>query len=214
MPQIAPTSLRSGVIYVIDDDEDARDSLVWLLESNGFKVSPHESAERFLLAMQSADLTIPACVLLDHHLPGITGLQLHQQLIDQCFEIPVAFITGYADVQLAVQALKQGAQDFLEKPFKEDQIFDLVNSMLKKAYIDHQKSQEIFAFRNKIKTLTKREQEVLDCLTRGCTNKEVGINLSISLKTVEAHRAKVMDKLGVDRVSNLLKLSITNEQHH
>lgn len=214
MPQIAPSSIKTGVIYVVDDDQDALDSLVWLLESNGFKVSPHASAERFLLALQNADPTIPACALLDHHLPGITGLQLHQQLIDQSLLLPVAFITGYADVQLAVQALKQGAQDFLEKPFKEDQICDLVTNMLNKAYVDYQKSQEMNAIRNKIKTLTKREQEVLDCLTRGCTNKEVGQNLHISLKTVEAHRANVMDKLGVNRAASLLKLSITNQQYH
>ena len=214
MPQIGPTSLKTGVIYIVDDDEDSLDSLTWLLESTGFKASPHKSAERFLLALQNADPTTPACALLDHRLPGITGLQLHQQLIDQGFQLPVAFITGYADVPLAVQALKQGAQDFLEKPFKEDQIFDLVTNMLNKAYVDYQKSQEMNAIRKKIKTLTKREHEVLDCLTRGCTNKEVGQNLSISLKTVEAHRANVMDKLGVNRAATLLKLSITNQQYH
>lgn len=215
MPQIGFSNYqKTGVVYVVDDDEDARDSLVWLLESNGFKVSAHESAERFLLALENADLTTPACALLDHRLPGITGLELHTQLIEQGHQLPVAFMTGYADVQLAVQALKQGAQDFIEKPYKEEQICDLISKMLNKAYDDYQKSQEMNAIRKKIKTLTKREQEVLDCLTRGCTNKEVGQNLQISLKTVEAHRANVMNKLGVNRAATLLRLSITSQQFH
>lgn len=205
--------LKTGVIYIVDDDEDARESLVWLLESNGFKVSPHASAERFLLALQNADPAIPACLLLDHRLPSISGLELHTQLIKEGYLLPVAFITGYADVALAVQAIKQGAQDFIEKPFKEDLICKLANEMLDKAYSDYQKHMELNSIRSKLKTLTKREHEVLECLTAGCTNKEVGENLHISLKTVEAHRANVMDKLGVNRAATLLKLSITNQLH-
>ena len=214
MPQIAPSSIKTGVIYVVDDDEDARESLVWLLESSGFRVSPHENAERFLLAMQNADPAMPACLLLDHRLPGISGLELHAQLIKQGYLLPVAFITGYADVALAVQAIKQGAQDFIEKPFKEDLICKLACDMLDKAYSDYQKNKELNTIRSKLKTLTKREHEVLECLTAGCTNKQVGQNLHISIKTVEAHRANVMDKLGVNRAANLLKLSITNKQYH
>ena len=206
--------LKTGVIYIVDDDEDARESLVWLLESNGFKVSPHESAERFLLALQNADPAIPACLLLDHRLPGMSGLELYAQLIKQRYLLPAAFITGYADVALAVQAIKQGAQDFIEKPYKEDLICKLANEMLDKAYSDYQKHMELNSIRNKLKTLTKREREVLECLTAGCTNKQVGQNLHISLKTVEAHRANVMDKLGVNRAATLLKLSITNQQYH
>ena len=210
---VQPIPFKTGVIYIVDDDEDARDSLVWLLESNGFRVSPHESAERFLLALKNADSAIPACLLLDHRLPGICGLELHAQLIEQGCLLPVAFITGYADVALAVQAIKQGAQDFIEKPFKEDLICKLVSDMLDKAYSQYQKKMELNTIRSKLKTLTKREHEVLECLTAGCTNKQVGQNLHISLKTVEAHRANVMDKLGVNRAATLLKLSITNQLH-
>ncbi|APB99088.1 response regulator transcription factor [Polynucleobacter asymbioticus] len=202
--------VKSGVVYVVDDDEAMRDSLTWLLESNGFKVSCHESAERFLMALASTDRTTVACALLDMRLPGMSGIELQNRLQDEGYHFPLTVITGYGEVKLAVQAIKQGATDFLEKPFKEDQLYSVVEKMLSKAYIDQQQNLEIQTAQSKLKTLTRREKEVLKCLVDGCTNKQIGEVLKISLKTVEAHRANVMDKLGVNRAATLLKLAITH----
>lgn len=201
--------IKSQVVHVVDDDKAVRDSLSWLLESNGFQTSCHESAERFLMALANADTSTTACALLDIRLPGMSGIELQEKLIGQGRLIPIAFVTGHGEVKLAVQAMKQGALDFIQKPFKEEAICDLINKMLSKAYLDHKQGLELQAANSKLKTLTKREKEVLECLVSGCTNKQVGQNLNISLKTVEAHRANVMDKLGVDRAASLLKLAIT-----
>lgn len=201
--------VKSGVVYVVDDDAAMRDSLAWLLENNGFKVSCHENAERFLQALTSTDPSTIACALLDIRLPGMSGIELQDKLLEEGYFFPIAVITGYGEVKLAVQAIKQGAIDFLEKPFKEDQICSLVGKMLTRSYINQQQNLKVQAAQSKLKTLTKREKEVLNCLIAGCTNRQVGENLKISLKTVEAHRANVMDKLGVNRAATLLKLAIT-----
>lgn len=201
--------IKSGVIYVVDDDESVRDSLSWLLEGNGFKTSCHENAERFLMALASTNTSTTACALLDIRLPGMSGIELQEKLIEQGQLIPIAFISGYGDVKLAVQAMKQGAHDFIQKPFKEEVICDLVNIMLNKAYFDQQQVVEIKKVQSKLQTLTKRERDVLNCIVEGSTNRQVAETLNISLKTVEAHRANVMDKLGVNRVASLLTLAIT-----
>lgn len=202
--------VKSGVVYVIDDDEAMRDSLAWLLDSNGFKVSSHENAERFLQALASADPSTFACALIDMRLPGMSGIELQNKLREDGYLLPIAVVTGYGEVQLAVQAIKQGAVDFLEKPFEEDQICSLVEKMLSKAYLEQQQNLEMKVTKSKLTTLTKREKEVLDCLVTGCTNKQVAENLNISLKTVEAHRANLMEKLGVTGAANLLKLAIAH----
>lgn len=109
----------NGVVYLVDDDEAIRNSLSWLLEANGFKVSCHESGERFLKALESRDPTTPICVLLDLNMPGLSGIEVQQKLNLKKQSIPLAFITGFGQVRTAVQAFKQGAVDFIEKPFEE-----------------------------------------------------------------------------------------------
>jgi FixJ family two-component response regulator len=212
LKKIQEVPVKSGVVYVVDDDEVMRDSMSWLLEGNGFKVSCHESAERFLMALANTDASTAACAIFDVRLPGMSGIELQQKLAAQGHQIPIAFVTGHGEVKLAVQAIKQGATDFLEKPFKEDQICSLVENMLSKAYLEQKQNLEMHAAQTKLKTLTKREKEVLECLVKGCTNRQVGETLNISLKTVEAHRANVMDKLGVNRAASLLKLAISHQQ--
>ena len=204
--------VKSGVVYIVDDDGATRDSLSWLLESNGFMVSCHENAELFLQALASTDSATVACALLDMRLPGMSGIELQNRLREDGHLFPVAIVTGYGEVKLAVQAIKQGAVDFLEKPFKENQLCSLVENMLSKAYLEQKQNLEVQAAQSKLKTLTKREREVLECIVAGCTNREVGETLNISLKTVEAHRANVMDKLGVNRAASLLKLAISHQQ--
>ena len=201
---------QRGVVYVVDDNEAARDSLSWLLENSGFKTSCHESAERFLAALNSTDTSTSACALLDIRLPGMSGVELQHQLIQQGHNLPIAFLSGHGEIKLAVAAMKDGAQDFIQKPFKEDVICKLVDKMLNKAHLNQQQNSEIKRAQSKFRTLSKREKEVLECIVAGCTNKQVAKNLNISLKTVEAHRANVMEKLGVNRATTLLKLAITH----
>ncbi|WP_062306856.1 response regulator transcription factor [Polynucleobacter sinensis] len=204
--------VKSGVVYIVDDDAAVRDSLSWLLENNGFKTSCHESAERFLMALTNSDTSVTACALLDVRLPGMSGIELQEKLIEQGHLLPVAFVSGHGEVKLAVQALKQGAHDFIQKPFKEEAICGLISQMLNKAYLNQQQNSEVKKAQSKLQGLTKREKEVLECVVAGCTNKQVAENLNISLKTVEAHRANVMNKLGVNRATNLLKLALTHGQ--
>ena len=206
---LLPTDF-TRVVYIVDDDEAVRDSLEWLLKGNGFITSCHESAERFLQALSSAKPMECACILLDINLPGISGIDLQKKLKDEEHKIPIAFLTGAQKVSQAVEALKQGAFDFIQKPFKEDSLCKLIQEMLDKCYIDMQHDEEIKVAQSKLKSLTKREKEVLECLMDGCTNRETGARLEISIKTVEAHRSNIMDKLGVNRAATLLKLAISH----
>lgn len=210
-PTRQPISQR--VVYVVDDDEAIRDSLSWLLKANGFTTSCHESAERFLQALSSEKPMGCACILLDINLTGISGIDLQKKLKNEGYKIPIAFLSGSSVVSQAVETLKQGAFDFIQKPFNEDDICKTIREMLDKSYLDMQQDEEINAAQSKLSLLTRREKEVLECLVDGCTNKGVGERLGISLKTVEAHRANLMDKLGVNRAASLLKLAITHNLH-
>lgn len=130
---------NSGVVYLVDDDESMRKSLISLLESNGYKVDSHENAERFLHHLANKALHPVACLILDIRMPGISGIELQEQLIKQGFKLPTTFITGHGEVKLAVQAIKQGAIDFIQKPFQEAALCSVVDKMLLKAYLTHEK---------------------------------------------------------------------------
>ena len=203
---------KSGVVYVVDDDEAIRDSLTLLLNANGFKVSCHESAERFLHALSSSDQKLISCALLDIHLGGMSGIELHDTLIKMNVVIPVAFITGHGEITAAVSALKNGAIDFIQKPIKEDRLCDLISAMLSKAYLNKVRRLELEQIKEKFNLLTLREVQVLERIMAGRINKEVGQDLGISVKTVEAHRAKIMEKLGVIRPTNLLQTALKYQE--
>jgi len=204
-------STKNGVVYVVDDDEALRDSLAWLLQANGFKTSCHESGERFLQALAATEDTTIACALLDIRMPHMSGIELHEKLIADGYDFPVAFITGHGQVSEAVHALKLGAIDFIQKPFKEELLCELVERMLSKAYADKKQASEIANLKTKFDTLTPRESGILKLITNGMTNKEISTQLDISVKTVEAHRANIMDKLQVNRPTKLLTTIIGYE---
>ena len=204
--------IKSGVVYIVDDDEAIRDSLALLLNANGFRVSCHENAERFLKALSSSDQDLLCCALLDIQLGGISGVELHDILLKMNVLIPVAFITGHGEINSAVSALKKGAVDFIQKPIKEDLLCDLVSVMLSKAYLDKEQRIELEQINEKFNLLTSRELQVLERIMTGRINKEVGHDLGISVKTVEAHRAKIMEKLGVSRPANLLQATIKYQE--
>lgn len=204
--------VKDGVIYVVDDDEVIRESLAFLLNANGFRVSCHENAERFLYALRSSDQHSLCCALLDIQLGGISGIELHDALIQMNLNIPVAFITGHGEITSAVNAFKKGAIDFIQKPIKEDLLCNLVSAMLSKAYLDKAQRLELDQINDKFKLLTLREAQVLDRIVAGRINKQIGADLDISVKTVEAHRANIMEKLQVNRPAMLLQIALRYQE--
>lgn len=207
-PTNTKPSIQSGVVYVIDDDEAIRDSLSLLLNANGFRVSPHESAERFLQSLDASDHQSLGCALVDIQLGGMSGIELQETLLNMGLNIPIAFITGHGEITTAVNALKKGAFDFIQKPVDEEKLCGLINEMLSKAYLSKEQSSELKEIKERFRLLTQREVDVLDRIVAGRINKEVGMDLGISIKTVEAHRANLMEKLKVNRAAKLLQLTL------
>jgi FixJ family two-component response regulator len=200
------------VVYVVDDDEAVRDSLTWLLESNGYLVRCHASAERFLQSLQSTDKSTISCVILDVRMPGMSGLELQERLISENLPMPISFITGHGDVSMAVTTMKKGAVDFIEKPFKENELCALVEKMLTKARIDYSQASQRKTTQGLLGKLTGRERQVLERIVAGRLNKQIADDLGISIKTVEAHRANIMEKLNVNTVADLLRLALSDAQ--
>ena len=187
---------KRGTVYVVDDDEAVRDSVQWLLEGQDFRVRCFESAEVFLARYDPREV---ACLIVDIRMDGMSGLELQDRLLERKSPLPIAFITGHGDVPLAVDTMKKGAMDFIQKPFKEDQLVPLVERMLEQAralFTEHQQAASRDALLAK---LTGREAQVLERIVAGRLNKQIADDLGISIKTVEAHRANIMEKLGALR---------------
>lgn len=204
-----PKTTQAEVVYVVDDDEAVRDSLTWLLESNGYTVRCHASAERFLQSLQNTDKSTISCLILDVRMPGMSGLELQERLISESLPMPISFITGHGDVSMAVSTMKRGAVDFIEKPFKENELCALVERMLTKARVDFAQADQRKNTQSLLSKLTGRERQVLERIVAGRLNKQIADDLSISIKTVEAHRANIMEKLNVNTVADLLRLALS-----
>ncbi len=194
-----------GVVYVVDDDEAVRDSLQWLLEGVQYQVRAFDSAEAFLAGF---DPDAIACLILDVRMPGMSGLELQEELLNRKANLPIIFITGHGDVPMAVSTMKRGAADFIEKPFDQAEIKGLVERMLahaRQAAAEHERkrmNQSLLA------RLTSREQQVLERIVAGRLNKQIADDLGISIKTVEAHRANIMDKLKANTVADLMRVAL------
>ena len=196
---------KKGTIYVVDDDEAVRDSLQWLLEGKDYRVRCFDSAESFLSRYDAREV---ACLIVDIRMGGMTGLDLQNRLIERQSPLPIVFITGHGDVPMAVDTMKKGAMDFIQKPFKEEALVSLVERMLEQAkstFSEHQVSASRDALLGK---LTSRESQVLERIVAGRLNKQIADDLAISIKTVEAHRANIMEKLGANTVADLLKIAL------
>lgn len=196
---------KKGTVYVVDDDEAVRDSLQWLLEGKDYRVRCFESAESFLARYDAREV---ACLIVDIRMGGMTGLDLQDRLVERQSPLPVVFITGHGDVPMAVNTMKKGAMDFIQKPFKEEELLGLVERMLesaRSAFTDHQQAASRDALLSK---LTSREAQVLERIVAGRLNKQIADDLGISIKTVEAHRANIMEKLGAGTVADLLKIAL------
>jgi len=198
-------TLKKGSIYVVDDDEAVRDSLQWLLEGKDYKVRCFDSAESFLSRYDPREI---ACLLVDIRMPGMTGLQLQSRLIEINSPLPIVFITGHGDVPMAVDTMKKGAMDFIPKPFKEETLVLVVEKMLGIAKLTFEQHQNELDRNVLISKLTQRESQVLERIVAGRLNKQIADDLGISIKTVEAHRANIMEKLNSNTVADLLKIAL------
>ena len=192
-------------VFVVDDDEALRDSLRWLLEAHGYQVALYESAEHFLA---DAAATQPGCLLLDVRMPGMGGQELFDALIERGSRMPVVFITGHGDVPMAVAAVKKGAVDFIEKPFSEADLLRLVGQCLQRDALQREAVAASASSAARLAALTPREREVLELIVAGKLNKLIADQLAISPKTVEIHRARVMEKMGVRSVAELVQAVI------
>ena len=193
-------------VFIVDDDEAVRSALSFLLETENLHARSFDSAETFL---ESIDPTQPGCMLLDVRMPGLSGLELQQILRDKQIIIPVIIMTGYADVPMAVQAMKAGAVDFIEKPFDNDRLLQQVQNCLQMC--DEIQSGQVMqqVALEKIGRLTRRERQVMDMLVEGHQNRVIAAKLGISPRTVEIHRARVMEKLDAHSLSDVVRIAMT-----
>ena len=202
-----PPVVPEWQIHLVDDDAAFRRSLVFLLESMGWPVQAHASAADYLDAGLPA-LEQTGCLLLDVRMPGMSGLELQQALIARGCHLPIVFITGHGDVELAVQAMKRGAFDFLEKPFKDQRLLDVVSAALRQREADLVSSERAQQAGDRLARLPPREAEVARLVAQGLPNKLVARELDISEKTVHIHRQHVMEKAEVGSAAELARLML------
>ena len=192
-------------IFVVDDDSSVRKGLGRLLRSTGYHVKTFSSAVEFL--QNASDCPGPACLVLDVKMPGLDGLDLQKQLQQRDYVMPIVFITGHGDIPMSVKAMKTGAIDFLTKPFDEEDFLKAVQEALKKDIANRRAMNEREGIHERVRTLTPREYEILTYVLTGMLNKQIAYDLDISEKTVKVHRGRVMEKLGVDSVAELVRLA-------
>jgi len=194
---------REETVFVVDDDQAMRSSLQWLIESMGMHVETYESAQAFLDAYYPGRA---GCLLLDVRMPGMSGLELQAYLARREHRIPVIIITGHGDVSMAVKAMKNGAVDFIEKPFDDEALIVSIRNALQ-----HDEKQRALRSQRadiaaRMAELTPREHQVMSMVTDGRANKEIATALGVSAKTVEVHRARVMDKMRADSLAELVRM--------
>jgi FixJ family two-component response regulator len=199
--------MNDSTVFVVDDDPAMRESLSFLMGSVGIRVETFENAQAFLDQHDTGDR---GCLVLDVRMPGMSGLELQEHLVQRGISLPVVMITGYGDVPMAVRALKSGALDFIEKPFTEQELLDRVNEAL---HVDGRLSrleEKRALFDARVSRLTERESQVMQLVVDGKSNKLIAHELGLSPKTVEVHRSRVMDKMEAGSLAQLLRLVIGN----
>jgi len=196
---------KNVTVHIVDDDPSMLNYLSELVSTIDYKSKTYDSANDFLNAYTDDGL---GCLILDLRLPGISGLELQQQLVDNNIDLPVIMISGFGDVSTAVKAMKAGVLDFLEKPFKGQDLLDLIDKGISKHKVVRRKSSNQNKTLERVNSLTKREKEVMGHVVTGMLNKDIAKHLGISIKTVEVHRANVMDKMAVNSVADLVRMSL------
>jgi FixJ family two-component response regulator len=194
---------RPATVHVVDDDDAVRSSLRLLLKSVGLPTVAHASAHEFLAAWDGDQ---PGCLVLDVRMPGMSGIELQAELNQRGAIIPVIFISGHGDIPMAVEAIQHGAFDFLQKPFRDQDLIDRVQRALASDAEHRQLLQQRETLRQRFDLLTPREQEVLQLVTQGKANKVMAGDLGVSQRTVEIHRARVMEKMGAQSLAQLVRM--------
>ncbi|HXN15390.1 MAG TPA: response regulator [Usitatibacter sp.] len=196
---------EAPTVYVVDDDASTRELLAWLMRRHGIAAQVFADAQSFLEVYRPG---AGGCLILDLHMPGMSGLDLQQTLKQQGVLLPVIFLSGGADVPQAVKAVKEGAIDFIEKPFDYRRVVALIEDCLRRDTAERAGRERRRAWAGRLALVTKREREVLDRVLAGKLNREIAEELDISVKTVEAHRAKIMEKLEVNSVAELVQATL------
>ena len=191
-------------VFIVDDNAVIRDGIGQLVETVGLKAKTFTSAQEFL---DSYDTLWSGCLVLDIRMPGISGLQLQEKLIESDIEFPIIFITGYGSVRMGVDAVKKGAVDFIEKPFEDHYLLDQINSAIDKDAKDRKTRSERQAVEARLAFLTPRERQVLSLIKGDKNNKTIALELCLSQKTVEGHRAHVMEKMQVETIAGLVTVA-------
>ena len=200
--------MSDATVFIVDDDQAVARSLRWLIETVRLKVETFASAQAFL---DGYDASKPGCLVLDVRMPGMSGLELQERLAARrAYHVPIIFITGHGDVQMAVRAVQAGAFDFVEKPFNDQDLLDRIQRAI--GFDAEQRGKEVqrAQLRSLFASLTPREREVLDLVVEGMSNKAIANTLGLSAKTVEVHRAKVMEKMHARSLSDLVKMAMQN----
>jgi len=195
-----------STIYVVDDDDGMRRALNTLLSTIGYNIAVFADPSEFLAQF---DPGAPGCLVLDIRMPGMSGLELQQRLNRMGSMLPVIFITGHGDVPMAVQAMKEGALEFIQKPFRDQDLLDRINHALQQDAENRSTVARRAEVLRRLETLTPRERQVMDLVVEGAANKVIAIDLGLSERTVEIHRAKVMEKMGARSVAHLVRLHMS-----
>lgn len=203
------TAALPPLVCVVDDDEGFRDSLSWMVRTAGYRVNAYATAASFLAAH---DRGAAACLVLDMRMPETSGLELQQELVCRDDQTPIIFVTAHGDVELAVRAMKHGAFDFIEKPFKGKMLLSLIHNAVQAGADRVTEKARRRAVTERLATLSSREHEVLTGILKGKTNRDIAADLGITSKTVEYHRARLMEKLGASSVADLVRLAFSTPE--
>jgi len=201
----AVTRVEEETVHVVDDDEAFRDSLVWLIEAADHRVRAHASAEDFLAACRP---DMAGCLIVDVRMPGLSGLELNDRLHEMGIDLPTIVVTGHGDVPMAVEAFRKGAVDFVEKPLDDAYVLSRIDLCLARDRERRRLEGRNRTLEARLATLSAREREVMDCVVAGKLNKQIADILDISIKTVEVHRSRVMEKMRVTTVAELVRISL------
>lgn len=198
-----------GIVQLIDDDPGVRDSIAFLLKTVGIPCRTYASAREFIDEFSASTV---CCLVLDIRMPGMSGLELQEEMQRRSWNAPIIFITGHGEIAMAVRAMRNGAFDFIQKPFKDQELLDSVNAAFVIARSQHKQQRDIKDIRQAFESLSPREREVMELVTSGKANKVIAFDLGVSQRTVEIHRARVMHKMGAHNLAELVRTQIRLEQ--
>ena len=200
---------NQGTVQLVDDDPAVRDSIAFLLKTVGVPCQTYADAGQFLDEFSAGEVS---CLVLDIRMPGMSGLELQEEMKRRNWNTPIIFITGHGEIAMAVRAMRNGAFDFIQKPFKDQELLDSVNAAFVIARSQHKQQRDIKDIRAAYESLSPREREVMALVTSGKANKVIAFDLGVSQRTVEIHRARVMHKMGAHNLAELVRTQIRLEQ--